>query len=363
MAESIASKITESLPSKMTESFPPKMTEPLPSTMRVWQYSSTKGGVEKNLKLNNYAPLPHPKPSQHLVQVIATALNPVDYKPQEVPVVNRIILPKFATPGIDFAGRIVIPAERSDLKVGQLIFGACGTSPFSGGGLAEYAIVESSNATLVPHGVPPVEVSCVAVAGMTAYQSIVPRIRAGDRVFINGGSGGVGVFGIQMAKAMGAHVTTACSGYNVAFVKGLGADEVIDYRTTNVVDALVASGRGFDHAVDNAGKDKEIFWRADEYLNPEAAIVVVAGEPTLDGAIDTFKRKLLPKLFGGIKGKVEGFWPYPKKEDLEQIGLWIKEGKVKTVFDERFKFEDAPRAVEKLKTGRARGKIVVDVAE
>lgn len=338
------------------------MAESLPSTMRIWQYTSTKGGLEKNLKLNPSAPLPKPKPSQHLVQVIATALNPVDYKPQEVPIVNRVILPKYATPGIDFAGRIVIPAKKSDLKAGQLIFGACGTSPFSGGGLAEYAIVESSHATLVPEGVPPIEVSCIAVAGMTAYQSIVPRVKAGDRIFINGGSGGVGVFGIQMAKAMGAHVTTACSGANVAFVKELGADEVIDYKTTNVVDALVASGKKFDHAVDNAGNAKEIFWRAHEYLKPESAIVVVAGEPTLDGAIDTVKRKLLPKFLGGIQGNIEGFWPSPKKEDLEQIGLWIKEGKVKIVFDERFKFEDAPKAVEKLKTGRARGKIVIEVA-
>lgn len=338
------------------------MAESLPSTMRIWQYTSTKGGLEKNLRLNPSAPLPKPKPSQHLVQVIATALNPVDYKPQEVPVVNRIILPKLATPGIDFAGRVVIPATKSDLKAGQLIFGACGTSPFSGGGLAEYAIVESSHATLVPDGVPPIEVSCIAVAGMTAYQSIVPRIKAGDQIFINGGSGGVGVFGIQMAKTMGAHVTTACSGANVAFVKELGADEVIDYKTTNVVDALVASGKKFDHAVDNAGNAKEIFWRAHEYLKPGAAIVVVAGEPTLDGAIDTVKRKLLPTFLGGIKGNIQGFWPSPKKEDLDQIGLWIKESKVKIVFEERFKFEDAPKAVEKLKTGRARGKIVIEVA-
>jgi NADPH:quinone reductase-like Zn-dependent oxidoreductase len=228
--------------------------------------------------------------------------------------------------------------------------------------MAEYAIVESSHATIVPEGVAPVEVACVAVAGMTAYQSIVPRVKSGYRIFINGGSGGVGVFGIQMAKAMGCHVTTACSTANVAFVKELGADEVIDYKSTNVVDALVASGKKFDHAVDNAGNAKEIFWRAHEYLKPEAAIVVVAGEPTIDGAIDTVKRKLLPTFLGGIKGNIEGFWPSPKKEDLDQIGLWIKEGKVKIVFDEKFKFEDGPKAVEKLKTGRARGKIVVEVA-
>jgi NADPH:quinone reductase-like Zn-dependent oxidoreductase len=339
------------------------MAESLPSTMRVWQYASTKGGLEKNLKLNAAAPLPKPKPSQHLVKVIATALNPVDYKPAEVPVVNRIILPKFATPGIDFAGCIVTPAKDSDLKTEQLIFGACGTSPFSGGGLAEYAIVESSHATIIPEGVSPIDVATVAVAGMTAYQSIVPRVKTGDRIFINGGSGGVGMFGIQMAKAAGCHVTTVCSTANISFVKELGADEVIDYKTTNVVDALVASGKKFDHAVDNVGKDKEIFWRSHEYLKAGAAIVVVGGEPTIDGIMDTIKRKLLPTFLGGIKGKIEGFWPSPKKADLDQIGLWIKEGKVTIVYDEKFRFEDAPKAIERLKTGRARGKIVVEVGQ
>jgi NADPH:quinone reductase-like Zn-dependent oxidoreductase len=111
-----------------------------PSTIRAWQYSSTKAGIEKNLKINPSAPLPKPKPNQHPVQVIATALNPVDYKPTEIPLVGRLLVPKPATPGIDFAGCIVTPAIGSSLKRGQVVFGVSGTSPLAGGALSEFTL-------------------------------------------------------------------------------------------------------------------------------------------------------------------------------------------------------------------------------
>ncbi len=89
-----------------------------PSTMRAWQYSSTKGGLERNLKINLSVKLPKPKPDQHLVQIIATALNPIDYKPAEIPGVARFVITKPATPGIDFAGSIVRPAPGSPFMPG-----------------------------------------------------------------------------------------------------------------------------------------------------------------------------------------------------------------------------------------------------
>lgn len=339
----------------MAKAFPP-------STMRVWQYPSTKGGLEKNLQLNPSAPLPKPKPNQHLVQVLATALNPVDYKPAEIPFVGRLMVPKLATPGIDFVGCMVVAATGSSLKPGQLVFGAVGTSPFAGGALAEFALVEKTNAVAVPDGVGPIDAGTIPVAGLTAYQSIVPRVKKGDKIFINGGSGGTGVFGIQFAKAVGCHVTTTCSTTNVELCKSLGADEVVDYKKHSVLEALKASGHKFDHAVDNVASEKELYWRSQEYLQPGAAYVLVGGEPSFANAGDMLKRKVLPGFLGGIKGNVEGFWPEKKPEDLEQIAKWMQEGKVKAVIDQKFPFEEAPKAFEKLKTGRAKGKIVIDVA-
>ena len=331
--------------------------------MRIWQYTSTVGGLEKNLKINPSAPLPKPKANQHLVQIIATALNPVDYKPAEIPYVGALIRPKAATPGIDFAGRIVKPAQGSPLKPGQLIFGASGSgSPIAGGGLAEFGVTGVENSAAIPDGVDPIHAATVAVAGLTAYQSIVPKVKKGDRIFINGGSGGCGVFGIQFAKAAGCHVTTSCSTKNVELCKSLGADEVFDYKKGSVSEALKSSSHKFDHAVDNVGHDKELYWQCHEFMKPGAAYVLIAGELSFASLADIIKRKTLPGFLGGIKGNVTGFFPKPNPMDIGQIGEWIRDGRIKAVIDERFPFEQAPKAFEKLKTGRARGKIVVEIA-
>lgn len=330
--------------------------------MRAWQYSRTTGGLEKNLSLNPSAPLPTPTPDQHLVQVIAAALNPVDYKPAEIPGVVRFATTKPATPGIDFAGTIVQPAPGSPLKVGQLVFGGCGTTPVAGGALREFSTAGVKSVVALPDGVDPVDAATIGIAGLTAYQSIVPHVKSGDKIFINGGSGGTGVFGIQCAKAAGCHVTTACSTANVEFCKTLGADRVVDYKKENVLEALKATEHKFDHAVDNVGTDEQLPLQCHEFLQSGATMVVVGGEPSLKAVMHTLRRKIVPGFLGGVKRNVVGFWPEQKPEDLQQMGEWMKAGKVKAVVDTKFPFEQAVQAFEKLKTGRARGKIVIDVA-
>jgi NADPH:quinone reductase-like Zn-dependent oxidoreductase len=339
----------------MAKTFPP-------NTMRALQYTSTKGGIEKNLKINPSSPLPKPAPNQHLIQILAVALNPVDYKLPELPLVSRFLISKPATPCVDFAGCMVIPASGSNLKPGQLVFGVSGSSPLSGKALREFNIATQEAVAAIPEGLKPVDACTIGVAGLTAYQSIVPRVKKGDRIFINGGSGGVGAFGIQIAKVICCHVTTTCSGRNMEFCKSLGADEVVDYTKGSVANVFKENGWKFDHVVDNAGGNDELVWRCGEFLKPGAVYVKVAGDLSLHGIIDGFKRKILPGAFGGVKGKIEGFWPKPSVEDLNRIAGWMQEGKVKAVVDHQFTFEEAPKAFEKLKTGRARGKIVVDVA-
>jgi NADPH:quinone reductase-like Zn-dependent oxidoreductase len=294
--------------------------------------------------------------------VIATALNPVDYKPAEIPLIGRLIVPKPATPGIDFAGCIVTPASGSSLKRGQLFFGVAGVTYLAGGALSEFALTEKASAVALPDGVDPIDAATIGVAGLTAYQTIVPNVKKGDKVFINGGSGGTGVFGIQIAKAVGCYVATTCSTANVELCKSLGADEVVDYKKQSVVEALKASGHRYDHVVDNVGADTTLYWRCHEYTTPRAVYVMVAGTPSLGFAAAVLKMKLWPGFLGGGKRKYESFFAKPKCEDLEQIGTWMKEGKVKPIIDQKFPFEKAPKAFEKLKTGRARGKIVVDIA-
>ena len=331
--------------------------------MRVWQYTTTKGGLEKNLHINPSAPLPSPKPNQHLVQVIACALNPVDYKPAEIRFVDLFINTKPATPGIDFAGRIIQPAADSSFQPGDLVFGCAGGSPpIANGGLSEYALVPSKSLVAIPTGVSPLDASTIGVAGLTALQSLGPDLKPNDKVFINGGSGGTGVYGIQIAKAQGCFVATSCSTANVKFCKSLGADQVIDYKKGSVVDALKKSGHVFDRVVDNIGGDLNLYWKCHEYTKPGAKYILVGGAPSWSMLMDNLKMKLWPGFLGGGKRTKEGFFAQPIPEDLKRIGDWVKDGKVKAVVDTKFPFEQAVQAFERLKTSRARGKVVVEIS-
>jgi NADPH:quinone reductase-like Zn-dependent oxidoreductase len=148
----------------------------------------------------------------------------------------------------------------------------------------------------------------------------------------------------------------------VELCRSLGADEVVDYKKSNIVEALKALGLKFDHIVDNVGSDMELYWQCHEFTKPEAAYVMVAGGPGLASAFERLKAKRMPEFLGGGKRKYMGFWAEARLDDLEQVMTWTKEGKVRAVIDEKFPFEEAPKAFAKLKTGRARGKIIVDVA-
>ena len=330
--------------------------------MSAWQYVANRGGIEKNLHLNSSAQLPKPKSDQHLIKVLASALNPIDYKTMENPLIWRLIS-KPATPGLDFAGRIVKPANGSSLESGQLVFGVVGTSPLAGGGLAELAIGKESNVIPMPEDIKPEDAATIGVAGITAYQSIVPRVKKGDKVFINGGSGGCGVFGIQIAKAVGCHVTTTCSTANVELCKSLGADEVVDYRKQNVIETLKLKGYKFDHVVDNVGSDMDLYWYCHEYTRPGAVFLKVGGGTfTMNAMVEGIKRRVLPGFLGGGKREFQAFWPDQKYEDWKQLGDWMREGKIKAVIDQKFVFDDARKAFERLKTGRSRGKVLIEVA-
>ena len=329
--------------------------------MRAWQYTSVRNGLHTNLKLNPTASLPKPKPSQHLIRVHYVSLNPIDYKPAEIPIIGRFLVPSPATPGIDFVGTIVTPATTSSYKKGDVVFGASGEKPTAGGALAEFTIAEEKHVTILPEGLKEEDAVGAVVAGLTAYQSITPYVKEGSKVFINGGSGGTGTFGIQIAKVLGCHVTTTCSSANIEMVRSLGADEIIDYRSSNVLEVSKDRKEQFDHMVDNIGADSTLIWKCHEVLKKEGVVVMVGGDLTFGRVMDGIKRKVTPGFLGGMQGTVKGFWPEAKKEDLMKIAEWMKDGKVKAVIDSRFEFEEAPKAIEKLRSGRAKGKIVVEV--
>lgn len=339
------------------------MAAGLPQSMRACQWTSAAGGLEKNLKVNSQASLPSSARSlgsdQTLVKVSYSALNPVDYKLPELPVVGWLAISKPASPSMDFSG-VVAATGRSDLKPGQRVFGKLEPPQF--GALAEYAVIGKEGVVPLPNGVPLDQAGCVGVAGLTAYQSL-RSVKAGDKVFINGGSGGTGTFGVQYAKAKGCYVVTSCSGSNIELCKSLGADEVIDYRSENVASTLKRNGKQFDLIVDNVGASPDIYWQCHHYLKPSAKYVAVGAEASLATLKNTLAIFLIPSWLGGGKRKYEFLTCKTNADDYRQIGQWMSEGKVKSIIDSKYELDAVPKAFEKLKTGRSRGKVLIQVSK
>lgn len=206
------------------------------------------------------------------------------------------------------------------------------------------------------------EFAGIGVAGLTALQAIAPNVSDGkyNRVFVNGGSGGTGVFAIQIAKALGCFVTATCPAANMELCKGLGADEVLDYTRVDVVAEMRGKGKVYRLVVDNVGTPADLYWASNAFLVEEGAVFVQVGAYF---SLGEFKRvggnALWPTFLGGGRGRYDVFLAKPSRKDLERIAGWMEEGKVRTVVDSVFKFEEAPEAFKKLKTGRAKGKVVV----
>lgn len=329
--------------------------------MKAAAYESSAGGLPKNLKATDSWPIPKNAtslPKDHtLVRVSYAALNPVDFKVPELPLFGRFIFSK-GIPGLDFAGTVV-ESTLPHLKPGEPVFGK--TEPPVFGSLGEYIVVGKESCLPIPNGVQPRDAATIGVAGLTAYQTLAPFVKSGSKVFINGGSGGVGTYQIQIAKILGCHVTTSCSGANVELCKSLGADEVIDYRTQNVVEALTRSGQQFDLLADNVFNDAGLYWASHKYLKPEAAYVTIAGSAELSVVKNILSIFLWPKALGGGQRQFKFVMADSNAVHYAELAKWLAEGKIKTVIEEEFSLEDASKAYERLKTGRTRGKLVVKV--
>lgn len=332
------------------------------STMRAWQYFSNGGGITPNLRLNITALVPAVKGSKDmLVRVLAVGLNPVDHRPAES-ILYPFAIPKPATPGTDFAGEVVQGPANAAFHEGDMVFGSA-KNIFAGGMLAEYGIANTDQVISIGQ-LSPTDAAAIPIAGLTAYQSIFPRIKPNSRIFINGGSGGTGTFGIQIAKAMGHKVTVSCSSRNAELCRSLGA-EVIDYTEGLLLHDLkeAAKVRKFDLVVDNVFTNPELYWKAHEYTNEGAPYIVLPFNMTASFMVPFLSMKLLPRFMGGGQRTLTQIFGQPKLEQLEQIRDWVTEKRVKVVLDQVVPFEQTKQAFERLTSGRTVGKIVVEVAE
>lgn len=340
------------------------MANALPSTIRAAQWTSMLGGIEKNLKVNTAASLPPGASAlgenSTLVKVEYSSINPVDYKLPEFGLFRALKLSKPAIPAGDYAGTVV-STTLPGFKPGDRVFGR--SDPPAFGALAEYLYVQGKeNVVKLPSGVSMEDAATLGVAGLTAYQCIAPYVREGSKVFINGGSGGTGSFGIQIAKVLGCVVTTTCSGANVDFCKSLGADQVIDYRTTDIVKHLQRQGTQYDLLVDNVNSP-QLYWNAHHYLKSDGIYINIAGTTTVPFIINMVKVLYIPAWLGGGKRAAKFLLRKSNAEHFAQIAQWIAEGKLKPVIEKIYTLDESAEAFARLKTGRSRGKLVVKVVD
>ncbi len=300
--------------------------------------------------------IPVVEDDQVLVRVHAASVNPVEWYgvtgPYFARIGNGLRKPKDTTVGGDLAGRVeAVGSEVKGLQPGDEVFGTSGSS------WAEYTCAREARLARKPANVSFEEAAAVPVAALTALQALRDKgkVQPGQRVLINGASGGVGTFAVQLAKSFGADVTAVCSTRNVEQARSLGADRVIDYTQE---DFTKGEGR-YDLMLDIAGSRSFLACR--RVLTPEATFVLVGGKMTYRGLGP------LPHIAGTIlKSKrrsqaVTFFMAKINTEDLEFLGELLEAGTVKSVIDRRYELSQAPDALRYLGEGHARGKVVITV--
>jgi NADPH:quinone reductase-like Zn-dependent oxidoreductase len=286
---------------------------------------------------------PEPDANEVLVKVLAASVNPVDWKIRQggYPAVKNEDLP--IVPGRDLAGEIVaIGNGVSNLAVGDRIFAFLGPKR---GAYEEYAVVGKDELATMPASVGPDEAAAVPLAGITAWQGLFDHggLTSGQRVLIHGGSGGVGHLAIQFAKAKGAWVATTVSDDDIQFAKGLGADQVIDYKKERFEEVTDAVDVVFDLI---GGETRD---RSFGVLKNGGILVSTLGDPDKQKASEHAVR-------------VAGYMAKPNGQQLAEIGRLIDEGKVRVTVSKVYPLEEAVEAQRALEKEHARGKIVLKVA-
>jgi len=291
-----------------------------------------------------------------LIKVRAAAVNPLDYHVLKGgPFIFRVLFggPKLKHPGVDCAGVVEgVGATVTQYKVGDAVFGNCR------GAFAEYAVAPESKLAAKPESVSFEDAAACPVAALTALQGLRNhgKIQSGQNVLINGASGGVGTFAVQLTKNFGARVTAVCSVRNADLVRSLGADHVIDYATEDFTQGT----ERYDLILDMAGSHP--FSVCQRVLTPHGIHVgggILAGQKPLFAMFTGLIVALLRSRFSSQKFVV--FIAKGNREDLTLIGELLAAGKLKSVIDRRYKLDEVPEAMRYQGTWRARGKLVIDL--
>jgi NADPH:quinone reductase-like Zn-dependent oxidoreductase len=310
-------------------------------------------GTPDVLKLHDI-PTPTPKNHEVLIEVKAAGVNWADWsmvsgRPYLMRLGYGIKRPRAGARGTDVAG--IVSAAGSDVsvfRVGDEVFGWCT------GSFADFVCTKESNLTFKPPGLSFEEAAAIPMAGMVALQALrdVADLKPGQKVLINGASGGIGSFAIQIAKSMEAEVTGVCSSENTTLVEALGADHVIDYTTTDFTEGAVQ----YDVILDIA--DRHSIAERRRVMTGRGTLIPNSGRggPWFGSVGRIIGARLLSPFIGQ---RLKPFLSLGKKKDLESLARLVEEGRVAPVVGRTFSLIEVPEAVAYVAEGHVRGKAVV----
>lgn len=289
------------------------------------------------------APLPEPGPADIRIRVHAAAVNPVDWKIREGYLAEMLPYPMPLILGWDVSGVVdSVGADVAHLSVGDAVYSRPDIT--RDGTYAEFAVVRAAEVASKPETLSHGEAAAVPLAGLTAWQGLFHHalLKKGERVLIHAGAGGVGSFAIQFAKWVGAHVIATGSAASEELIRSLGADEFVNYRAQPFEDVV----GDVDVILDTVGGDTQT--RSVQLLRDGGRLVSMVGTPDADALAAV-----------GASGSL--FMVQPSSEDLGRIGQLIDTGTVRVLIDSVFPLSETRAAHIKSQTGRAKGKIVLEV--
>ncbi len=306
-------------------------------------------GLKPCLALADVPEPGRPGPDDVLVKVHASSVNPKDWK-LNYPLASatrpiRVVRPQ-AMFGDDLAGVVLAVGRRvTDFGPGDAVFGM--DMRFRTAALAEKTLIDHQCIALKPWSLSFVEAAAIPLAAQTALQGLRKgQAEAGRRVLIIGASGGVGSFAVQIAKALGCHVTAVCSGSNIGLVRELGADEAIDYTLGD-----------FRH---NAGTYDLVFDVVSRE-SPRSCSGLIADGGWFISTGGTARSMLGTPLFRLLGKKADSMLVQSRRADLETLADMVEKGQLKPVIDSEFKLADAHQAYRRSRSGRCRGKVVIRI--
>jgi len=295
-----------------------------------------------------------------LVRVHAAGLHVGDCfgvrgSPWPLRAVSGLRRPRYGVPGLDVAGQVEAVGSRvTRFRPGDEVFGSCGWP--SAGACAEFAAADEDKLVSKPASLTFEQAAAIPTSALAALHGLrdAGRLQPGQRVLINGASGGVGTFAVQIGKILGAEVTGVCSTANVAMVRSLGADHVIDYTKADFTRAVSR----YDLILDNI--ENRSLSDVRHALTPRGTLVLNSG--TGPGGMQMLGRYMRPVVLSPfVRHQLRRYLSNPNQADLEVLAALVEEGKLRPIIDRSFPLDQTPAALHHIETGHARGKVVIAV--